>query len=519
MRVQAAFLVLATGLFGSAAAAPSPLAARQVLAPPPSDITVTIPDIPLDLVAPPLPDDLDNVVFDVAASTAKEVSDSKASLTSDLSDALSDSKQDGHQRRDVPQQAQIATNGTAPAAPTCGASTIPFSAWPAGARGASADQFIGKNGTSAWSSTIAAASTPDASNWTQVAARGDDQYISYSVGNVPGPVAINTLQSYDPAACAAKCASNSLCRSFGIWIERTPCSSTNQEPAYQTKCIQYSYSIQTGDLNNQGQWAGTDGKFYRTQTGVKAFNMNNFVPPAVTGFNRPSTADSALRISSAQDVIDNWGMSYDILQRDPSTAIPDPNICAKQCAAINAAGPVDEVKKSCNAFQLVHLAKTDAQNYQRAYGFICRFFTNSPSGTAAPPSGLSVDSGYFYTATNPITPSIVQTDPQSACGGANANSKTGIWSYYRNSAPWIENGSFKSQNSQQDPNWYPVNPTMFNGVAPDYTALLPFVGSVGTQGNRRISDSYSGYPYSLPDLYFGVEDVSDGPASVIEVPH
>ncbi len=201
----------------------------------------------------------------------------------------------------------------------------------------------------------------------------------------PRPTAINTLQSYDPAACAAKCASNSLCRSFGIWIERTPCSSTNQEPAYQTKCIQYSFNIQTGDLNNQGQWAGTGGKFYRTQTGVKAYNMKDFVPPAVTGFNRPTTSDSALRVTSPEDVVKNWGFSYDILQRDPSTAIPDPNICAKQCADINAAGPVDEVKKSCNAFQLVHLTKTDAQSYQRAYGFICRFFTDVPSGTSNPP--------------------------------------------------------------------------------------------------------------------------------------
>ncbi len=487
MRISAAFLGLATGLFGTALAAPT-LAGRQVLAPPSSEVTVTIPDIPLDLVAPALPADVDNVVFDVAASTAKEVSESKASLTDDLADALTDSKEDGHQRRGLP----------APAAPACGASTIPYSAWPNGARGATADQFIGKDGSSPWAATIAAGNLPDASKWTQVAARSDDQYTSYSVGTVPGPTAINTLQSYDPAACAAKCASSKLCRSFGIWIERTPCSSTNQEPAPQVKCIQYSYNIQTGDLNNKGQWAGTDGKFYRTQTGVKAYNMNNFIPPAVTGFNRPTAADSALRVSSPEDVAKNLGFSYDILQRDPSTAIPDPNICAKQCADINAAGPVDEVKKSCNAFQLVHLTKTDAQNYQRAYAFICRFFTDAPSGTASAPSGLAVDSGYFYTATSPVSPSITQTDP-STCGSQFQRVKTGIWSQaVSGSGPWTYN--------QGD--WYSMNPTLYGSQGPDFTSYRTSIGGRSNENDRTIAATYTGYRPQIGDIFFAVQDVS-----------
>ncbi len=500
MQIHAGFFVLATSLFSSVLAAPT-LAARQVLAPPPSDITVTIPDIPLDLVPPALPADLDNVVFDVAASTAKEVSESKASLATDLSEALAESKEDGHQRRQT-------------AAPVCGSSTIPYAAWPAGARGATADKFIGKDGASPWAATIAAASPPDLSKWSQVTPRSDDQYLSYSVGSVPGPTAINTLQSYDPSACAAKCASNKFCRSFGIWIERTPCSATNQEPSYQVKCIQYSYSIQTGDLNNKGQWAGTDGKFYRTQTGVKAYNLIGYIPPGVTGFDRPLSADFTLRVSSASDIQNNWGMSFDILQRDPSTAIPDPNICAKQCADINAAGPVDEVKKSCNAFQLVHLTKTDSLNYQRAYAFICRFFTDAPTGAIFPQAGLAVDSGYFYTATNPVTPSIVQSDPSTTCGGANQRVKTGIWSYYYSggagASPWKDaDGNDIPYQGGSTGSWYSSNPTMFSGSAPDYLDYLNFVGGRQKFDDRRIAATWSGYPDDqLVDDRFAVEDVS-----------
>lgn len=155
------------------------------------------PDLDLDaLNAMPAPAEIDpDVAFtsvDVSSAASAALATALPSVTAYLADAASSAAASGGLRR----RTSTVAPSTSTAAPRPAGNYLPDTAY-TGASDASSFQSY-----QPWISNAASASL---SGWTQVYTGQKS-----TRGNIPGVLQINTLSSYDPSACAAKCQGSKL---------------------------------------------------------------------------------------------------------------------------------------------------------------------------------------------------------------------------------------------------------------------------------------------------------------------
>ncbi|KAI1260411.1 hypothetical protein F5Y18DRAFT_257260 [Xylariaceae sp. FL1019] len=187
-----------------------------------------------------------------------------------------------------------------------------------------------------------------------------------------GYLGFTNLDSYDPAACAAKCNSiGDACSGINIYFERDPSLTPSDgcpNPASTTniKCVFWGGSLNTANTKNAGQ--------YREQFEVVIAGSNGYMKtrvPEVSGYTGVSLGDAAINAP-----LNCLGQDTFMGSKIFSTSYFDPNLCAAACASTTkydvehtAAG---EAPKICNYFVTFLAAENGTPQ-----GQYCSLYTQS----------------------------------------------------------------------------------------------------------------------------------------------
>jgi len=146
-----------------------------------------------------------------------------------------------------------------------------------------------------------------------------------------GYMGLYTIDSYDPAKCAAECDAHYPCQAFNIYFERdptvNPASACPNPPSLTNiKCTLYGYPVAGGAATNTGQ---NREQFQVVITGSNGYNKQ-LVPANIKGYQPPVALAGAINAPLAQNG-DNTYMGYKFF-----TDIYDPSICTSACDAQTA---------------------------------------------------------------------------------------------------------------------------------------------------------------------------------------
>ncbi|KAG9388826.1 hypothetical protein A1F94_001719 [Pyrenophora tritici-repentis] len=181
------------------------------------------------------------------------------------------------------------------------------------------------------------------------------------------------LESYDTAACAAKCESTATCTGFDLFIERDPkwnprqCSCTKPDSVTRFKCTLWGQDVTKASATNNGQ--DQDG-FEVVIVGSNGYNKKTYTPPTPPSCSKPQSCGHKLHNQQPY-----------CMGQSTFPGPFDPSLCAayaqKQNSVNRKGGIIGAFlsmfgmnKGGCVQFQAAYLEKDGV-----GFGTHCRLFT------------------------------------------------------------------------------------------------------------------------------------------------
>ncbi|KAH7393273.1 hypothetical protein BKA64DRAFT_709623 [Cadophora sp. MPI-SDFR-AT-0126] len=211
----------------------------------------------------------------------------------------------------------------------------------------------------------------------------------------------SSLTSYDPAKCAAICASKTGCTSFNIFFERDPVKNLDKtncpDDASLTriKCSFFGGLITVADATNDGQYTGV---FHVVTAGSNAYTTK---PQSIPGFTGPVSLGSAsIKAPTSEG-------TYMGAQTFPQTQPYDPAVCAASCVEKSAYNLRHEstpgTARICRFFDAYILYKDGANPV-----FTCAYYTKSYDASFATNVGQYNAAGAHFTNEHSYTYTLVE---------------------------------------------------------------------------------------------------------------
>lgn len=224
---------------------------------------------------------------------------------------------------------------------------------------------------SAWSTDATTAQTP--AGYTQVFQNANASVVG------PSYLALLTMQTYDPAQCAAYCDCTSTCTSFNVFVERDPAlnpaaNCTNPPSMSSYRCMIYAGLISANETTNSGQWRDD---FQVVIAGSNGYNKNpaSYTPVTVPSWNATQQCSGGAISAPSKQM---GGKFF------PGPF--DPRICtayADAQTALNKKGlSTGQSYSACNVMNAFSVRKDG-----KFSGMYCNLFTDHPGSSDGPETG------------------------------------------------------------------------------------------------------------------------------------